>query len=93
MECNTCKGTGKVYDTEATRIGFTIDEAGVRDWNVLLTEWTDGLFTVEMEADAGSPYMKVTDYYEFEFDSAPSVEDILGALQEKYEEIADLQLN
>jgi hypothetical protein len=93
MECNTCKGTGKVNEIEATRIAFTLDESGIRDWNVLLTEWTDGLFTVEMEADAGSPYMKVTDYYDFEFASAPSVEDILGALQEKYEEIADLQLN
>lgn len=93
MQCDTCKGTGKVGETEATRIGFIIDEAGARDWNVLLREWTDGVFTVDMEADAGSPYMKVTDYFEFEFSSAPSVEDILVALQEKYEEIADLQLN
>jgi hypothetical protein len=93
MECNTCKGTGKVDEIEATRIAFTLDESGIRDWNVLLREWTDGVFTVSMEADAGSPYMKVTDYYEFEFNSAPSAEDILIALQEKYEEIADLQLN
>lgn len=92
MECNTCKGTGKVSETEATRIRFTID-AGVRDWDVLLREWTDGVVTVDIEADAGSPYMKVTDYYEFEFASAPSVEDILVALEEKQEEIADLQLN
>lgn len=80
-------------EIQTARVTFTMDDRFGHEWSVLLREWKDGVTTVCVETDAGSPYMKVTDYYELEFASAPSVGDILIELEEKIEEIADLQLN